>query len=291
MGYPCGAELKTLICRYLCQHGENIDPYIAANWPAGFRRDMAVRFGNSAHGSIDAFLSANPQFIELGKVLIVALLKRHEDMEKLVWPNDPGWYSHLFDALVRERMVHEVLENALSIVTFNYDRSLQAFLTQRIRYHYNVTESEAAAIVQDLRIIHPHGMMGPYPEVPYANDTSDDLAARAASIKVICEFNDSGGEFCSDEFKAAHDAIASAERLYFLGFGLHGDNLRRLRVREAVLSNRRMRGKLMIRSTLHGVCSVEMEALERCRQEHGLQELQFHETTCNSFFRDVVGLR
>ncbi len=50
------------------------------------------------------------------------------------------------------------------------------------------------------------------------------------SIKIIHEIEDSEDDFCNEYFRQAHEAIEQVEKVYFLGFGFHDDNVRRLGV-------------------------------------------------------------
>ena len=55
----------------------------------------------------------------------------------------------------------------LTIITFNYDRSIEAFLFQSIKYRYKMRDDETRSVFNSLPIIHPHGILGEYPDVPY----------------------------------------------------------------------------------------------------------------------------
>lgn len=187
-----------------------------------------MRFRGSQFYSIDAFLEKNPDCVALGKLLIADCLKSHEDEDRLFPPHDPGWYQYLFNSLADT--VDAVGESHIAIVTFNYDRSLEAYLHRSIQHRFRVSEEGAADLLGQVRIIHPHGILGPYPEVPYQT-TLDEIALAdiAKGIKIINEFGDTGDGFCSPEFEEAHALLEKAHRIYFLGFGFHEDNLRRFR--------------------------------------------------------------
>ena len=62
-------------------------------------------------------------------------------------------------ALSDERVSsNEFSEHALSIITFNYDRSLEEYLYRVLGALYN---RDAEELVQGLSIIHVHGDLGP----------------------------------------------------------------------------------------------------------------------------------
>jgi hypothetical protein len=285
LGYPVGSELKDEICRYLSGPEGNLHPRIATAFTREVRRGLLMRLSNSAFGSIDAFLAANSDCMELGKLLIVDRLKRQENLTRLLWPGDPGWYGVLLGAMLTDDPT-ALPGNRLTVITFNYDRSLEVFLEQRIHYHYNIEEAEAGDIMRRLSIIHPHGVMGPYPETPYRTDIGDDLATRAAAIKVISELDDADEGFCSPEFEAAHLAIAEAQRVYFLGFGFHTDNMRRLRLLDLAWPGRRD-----VLSTYQQMYTMERQALLNGLSEYRMDHACIpREANCDLFFREVARL-
>ena len=86
-------------------------------------------------------------------------------------------------------------------------------------------------------IIHPHGMLGGCPEIPYSqcwegdkelNEEDAQLLEKITNfIKIIHEISEAEDAFCSNEFEIAHKALQETEKIYFLGFGFHEDNIRR----------------------------------------------------------------
>jgi len=78
-------------------------------------------------------------------------------------------------------------------------------------------------------IHHVHGSLGTIPDVPYQVDVSSDtLFSISQNINIIHEINDSESGFCNEEYRLASRCINEAEKLIFLGFGFHYDNVRRL---------------------------------------------------------------
>lgn len=123
-------------------------------------------------------------------------------------------------------------KNRLSVITFNYDRSLEYFLCAAIKAREKGDDATALGLVRQLRIVHVHGTLGELSPAdsdgrrPYRPDLSKDAVLLASRcIQVLPETKDD-----SEEFRLARDLIAEAERVVFLGFGFHDDNLGRLRV-------------------------------------------------------------
>ena len=55
-------------------------------------------------------------------------------------------------------------QNKISFVTFNYDRFLETWLFERIRYSFGLEEDAAVATLQKIPIHHVYGMFGPVPK-------------------------------------------------------------------------------------------------------------------------------
>jgi len=82
--------------------------------------------------SIDHFLENNPRFTDLGKACIAYEILKRENENRLYHPKVDkegsirSWYRDLADRIADS--ADEIAFNNLSIVTFNYDRSLEHFL-------------------------------------------------------------------------------------------------------------------------------------------------------------------
>jgi hypothetical protein len=176
---------------------------------------------------VDAFLEHRPEFLEVGKRAIAGALLPRERIEHLFSPpRGQNWYEYLF----RKMNAHfdEFRQNALSIVTFNYDRSLEDYLLTALRNSYGRPFKECAEQVRHIPIIHVYGQLGQHPEltdgpaVAYGRDAGPPVIVQAADgIKII-------HEAASDAFAHAHKVISEAQRLCFIGFGYDSTNLERL---------------------------------------------------------------
>ncbi len=83
--------------------------------------------------------------------------------------------------------------------------------------------------MSNIPIVHVHGILGRYPEVEY-KQTIDPMHLYdiSCNIQVIHELKDRPNEFCNSDFQNANRLLRQASRVIFLGFGYHGDNIRRL---------------------------------------------------------------
>jgi len=214
----------------------------------------ALRY--SGDTSIDAFLERNSEFIKLGKVVITLKLIEKEDENFFFSPHEDKWYGVVVNAL--KSSLVEDFDNNVSFLTFNYDRSFEHYLFLSIKNSYEKIkdENECVKIVNSIPIIHLHGQTGKLPwqsskdcitreysknfkELDFIKSANNVefhptqfLQARenifniSNQIKIIHE-----KELDSDVgFQEANKLLDSANNIYFLGFGYHDDNLKRLKI-------------------------------------------------------------
>jgi hypothetical protein len=183
--------------------------------------------------SVDAWLEDNLTFMEVGKIAIAIALLRHEQQSNLM-PTE-NWYQILFDRL--RAPFEKFQENKISIITFNYDRSLEEYLFRTFRNrHIEKSEGDCKKKLNQLQILHVYGNLGrlewqfddpqrPLPQVSYGAKPDENAVLLAAdSINIIPEQSPE----LPREFQKAQKLIANAKALYFLGFGYHDTNMQRL---------------------------------------------------------------
>lgn len=187
----------------------------------------------SQQSSVDMLLEKRPEFLGVGKHCIALSLIPEEDENWLLRfeGRDIGFYQYMFNKMSTH--FDEFGDNKLSVITFNYDRSLEHYLCRALHYSYGKSEERCAEQVNKIPIIHVHGSLGPLPWQssggrPYeATYGPDDIDAAAKGIIVVSEAEDT-----SQEFSKAFKLISEAKRVYFLGCGYHTANLQRLNIGE-----------------------------------------------------------
>jgi len=237
-GFPSGLQLmNTIITRLDSNSPDNFikslkEFNIAEDEIRTFRYDLIT----SNAFSVDAFLEYRREFLNLGKLAITLTLIPLEEEYNLYNITNRGesWYAYLFNKL--DAPFDAFSENKLSIITFNYDRSLEHCLFKSMRSKYKKSDEECAEKLSKLPIIHVHGRLGTLPwqdEKGRAYSPRVDLL-KLEEIKNISEqiIVISEAEDTSSEFGAAFNLMKSANRIYFLGFGYHEMNLVRLKINE-----------------------------------------------------------
>ena len=161
-GLPLGDQLKQDICEFPDSQVQAFlgDQKNMAALIPGFKATL----DQGDYGTIDYFLEKKKRYRELGAFYIVCVIGAREKPETLF----PQWdlYADLFHMLDVES--DSLLIPPLSVVTLNYDRSLEHFLARNVEINCpDHLEEHAHQKVQRLRIVHAHGSLGDIATVPY----------------------------------------------------------------------------------------------------------------------------
>lgn len=181
--------------------------------------DFLNKFQSGVWYSIDQFLERHPNYKEAGKYFISHELcvweKRNEIFTKL------GWYENIRHA-VAANTLEEFVESNLSIVTFNYDRSIDMVLHEYLVHAFDLEHLKAWEVLKEsIPIIHMHGTLGDYPNYGYNNE---DVLERSKHIKVVSEYDGA----LPDHFQRASLLLNSADQVVVFGFGFGEENVKRL---------------------------------------------------------------
>lgn len=281
-GYPVGAGLLFRLCD---QRTKMSDDSFPNGWTADEADELLLRLSRSAYYSVDAFLEDCPDHIPLGKYLIAQELKQHEDVGGLFRSSSSGWYQHLFNQLLVDKRP-DFEKNEIGIITFNYDRSLEAYLHTVLQNRFAFTVDEATDHLDRIPIVHVHGILGSFPETPYTAEADPaEIARISEQIEIIHEIEDNERDFCNDAFRDSHEMLQKAERIFFLGFGFHPDNLRRFQF----FNPENVQGK-ELRSTTYRMQTLDYERLSRALAAYGITSEIFREmfprndADCEKFF-------
>lgn len=225
-GYPLGEGLKDRVVHSLggqfVEHlktGYGFRPamkHLVDAFKEDLRKDRAL--------SIDRFLAKHTQdYRILGKVTIAKVIIECEIGQNLFSNN--SWYDKLYSIINPYPNLKNLADNKLSIVTFNYDRSLEHFLYERLLGDYGEKRQvEIITVLNKLKIVHVHGRVNPLPwenqqlGIPYGNSGFTPNIFEIAEGLRIPDDNDK-------QIKEAHTLIEKAEIVYFLGFGYDHTNL------------------------------------------------------------------
>jgi hypothetical protein len=237
-GFPTGLGLSQAIVSNLCKLSPNSSrgkndwvPFLQANF--GIPTELMHTFAEDLHHSrisVDAFLEHRPEYIQIGKLSIALSLMAHEHERKLL-NAQRNWYDYL--RLKLNASFNEFGNNQLSIITFNYDRSIEQYLFMVLKHTYGKTAEQCAEQINKIAIIHVHGKIGALPwQDPKSRSyepRQDPESVEIAKEQIIII---SEGEDSSSEFREAFKVMESADRgrIFFLGFGYNDASMKRLKI-------------------------------------------------------------
>jgi hypothetical protein len=213
----------------------NVNTYLHTSW----RIRDAAQLGLSIDNIINQ-LDNDPLVPACGKLGIARQLLLAEK-ESIIRINrdDPSafplsevrstWLGR-FAQLISQDMQASALDRIfgnVSIVSFNYDRSIRRTLPYVLASQFAIGEEAAQALSRQLKIFYPYGSLGGLPwEVGYQDGVGYGEADTASLVKVAStlrtfteQIEDTG------QLAEMRNALSSAERLVFLGFGYHRQNL------------------------------------------------------------------
>ena len=259
-GLPTTPQLKRTIAKYLDMKFEPSgalggDPEIAEvlhtrgdiNQAISACRQISDALPQAM--SIDNFIDAhqgNSEIEFFGKLAIVRAILEAEKRSRLyVDPSniynrlkfgsvEETWFNMFWQRISENCQADGLKERLASVVfiVFNYDRCIEHFLYHSIHNYFGLGKDQAATLVNSMQVYHPYGMVGslPWTDGPApmefgAEPTSQDLMRLAEHIKTFTEGTDPD----ASEIAAIRNHVIQADRLVFLGFAYHRQNLELLR--------------------------------------------------------------
>lgn len=158
-------------------------------------------------------------------------IEHQNSRNKLDFSNNLNTWFHSFFQLLTENCRVDDLPSRLKsigIVTFNYDRCLEHFLYHALQNYYSISKFDAAAVMSNLAIHHPYGMVGTLPWMDKeggidfgAEPDSRELISISKQIRTFTE----GTDPTVSDIDAIRLMVAAARRLTFFGFAFHRMNM------------------------------------------------------------------
>lgn len=231
-----GSDLQTRDMVMLARHFEKFGRQIGATREKLMEAGQNIRVSAKISSSIEAVLeqhNINPLVMAAGKLAIVYYTLQSEARSPLmVEPRDVGdlpmrgaenWLfqlGRLVTSGVPRNMAEKAFEN-LSIVNFNYDRSIQHYLPFVVSMAFGMTLVEARELVgAKLNVIHPFGSAGrlPWepgerPDVEWGSEDPSNLGNLATEVLTASE------RMRNRQYVTGiHAALAGSRKIVFLGF-------------------------------------------------------------------------
>jgi hypothetical protein len=346
IGMPVGDELKTriasvlkftetergalsgddIICGALDLYSRNpIGIFNSMRANVLVKAAMDISKAMSLSISIDNFIDARRGDQEIafcGKLAIVHTIRVAEHYCKLFeskaeYLNDT-WYPLFFQKITEGCHVDELDArfDDISFIIFNYDRCFEYFIYLSLMVYYSIDHNRAKNIVQSLHINHPYGTAGElwddmgnltFGETPNPRQ----LISLAQNIKTFTE----SIEQKNDSNKGIRYLVKQADRIIFLGFAYHDQNLNLLfKYHPSLLSksslnllseffldllskflgsiyvfkNISFSKKITCFGTGHGMSDKDLDHLREILQKKckKIRNCDISQMTCSQFFRD-----
>lgn len=256
-GYPTGSELREKICNNFT----NQDSYFIHNDTYKQSQLMlAQKFANlfreaGANTSIDLFMKRNDktQFTNIGKIAILFFIleaeyasKFDEDMDKEKRGKD--WYAPLLNKMMRTLTTYDSYkkfgDNAVTFITFNYDRSLEYYVHKCFKSNFKSAPEEYLQKIGG-EIIKIHHVYGKIADLPWQNPDgyfqnykphrfADYIEDMIKNIQTIYEMT-------KEVKEDIRSSIVKAKQIFFLGFGYAKENLEAIGIPEVLKGGSRAR--------------------------------------------------
>ncbi len=192
--------------------------------------------------NIDLFLKYHPEFRTVGKDMIAGRILACENEAHIQGGGvKDNWYNYLVEAIIKGCDTPEdIHKNKLTIVTFNYDISLEAFLYKRLK-GVSFFKDEIDKFLESLEIIHIYGQLGlpKWQKNCYGNDfavpertfeyqassinTLQTIRSVAEGIQVIGESKQQDFKNAT-HVKLARKHISDAVNIFIFGYAFDPDN-------------------------------------------------------------------
>jgi hypothetical protein len=176
------------------------------------------------------------ELINAGKTLIALFLLQSEKRDLFDNPNPQNdskiWYRHIRNLVINSAKNAEEIKKQiqnLTIISFNYDRSLDYYLRTRLSDYYNEIKE---------RVFYPYGKLavdnwdtneyGSFERDgfnPYNEDELEKIRTLGRGLRVIGELDDNDKKIYNLDVKVDNKInLTRSTKIYLLGFAFHESN-------------------------------------------------------------------
>jgi hypothetical protein len=159
-----------------------------------------------------------------GPVLTTIDFERKENRESWASAFATGLFSGCGVDQLADRLSNLVL------IVFNYDRCVEHYLFRSLVNYYEIGHDRAAELMRHIPIYHPYGKIGNLPWENREPSIEFGSEVRATELLTLAEgiytFSESVGSALEAEIR---EHVATCEKLIFLGFAFHKQNMELLK--------------------------------------------------------------
>lgn len=296
-----GAELQTRDSVLLLQHLSKAAARVGGGDEAMHAAATRIRTAAKLGGSIDAILeqhNADELILTCGKLAIAHFISQGESKSTLrqsariegdlPLQGTESWLYHLASLVTSgvPRLQADRCLDDLTIISFNYDRSIEHFLPHAFVMAFGMTLQEAQRLISaKLKVLRPYGSIGKLPwqagdapENEWGTDNPWNIHNLANQIRTLSERQND-----RQMIMALQSAVASAKRLVILGFGFQPQNI-------DLLFDRGLSHQPEVLVTLFGMAPTNRNAvIKTIKRKTGLDRdelLMVMTARCHEMMRD-----
>ncbi|MBN2181719.1 MAG: hypothetical protein JW715_07375 [Sedimentisphaerales bacterium] len=249
-GFPSGRDLHDQIIKHHIDDWQNyingkedVPDFYVENILA-HAKEFVETFRKSTTPSIDLFIARNKNRYGIhGKQAIafrILAAEKESSFRERAIKRDQDWYEWLFvqltNKIINEEDFNHFNENEISIITFNYDRSLEHFLYDSLRNSFKgVGNDKIIEQLNKIKICHIFNQVAYLEWQNQPNYVGYRIESQKVNIdelaKNIVIVHD---EQENPKLQEAHDLLSNAQRVFFLGFGYAKENLEALKIPETL---------------------------------------------------------
>jgi hypothetical protein len=223
-----------------------------------------------------------------------APISNTESIEQL----NSSWYPLLFQKITEGCHINELAArlNDISFIIFNYDRCFEYFMYNALMIYYDIEHDVAKNFVNNLHINHPYGTVG------NLWDNNDELTFGVTpyppQLRMLADniitFSESGAiDQKKDSSNRIQYLVERADRIIFLGFAYHDQNLNLLFNHPGVLNvmdGVPISSAITCYGTGYGMSDKDLEYLHEVLKAKNdkITGCDISGITCSAFFRDYA---
>ncbi len=228
VNFPTNPQLVDRICETFKQTNGHYQTARDAGFDEGLIENFRKSLFESQQPSIDSYLNLQRGYLDIGRFAVATEILSWENHDSLMNVGRTKWYRKFVHALGTAPADAQVSAQKLSIINFNYDRSLEHFTHTALHHSANPGHQVyVTTALQNLKFRHIHGNVG---ILPWRDNASRPYGYKYNGRQILDVSKNIllAHELQKSQFAPFPDAptelIANAEQVFFFGFAFHREN-------------------------------------------------------------------
>lgn len=245
---------------------EQYNTYLEAGWHISRAMPQAISIDNFIENQEDKKVTAIAKLgiasclIDAEKNCRLRFQRELNNVSTINWEEiQKTWIHPLMQTLTAgtKRSSADEIFNKIDFIVFNYDRSLEFYLTHSIANYYNMPIGEAHGIVAKANFMHPYGQIGKLrwqtEQLPIMDFGTEDKSSLYEISRSILTFSEQIED--ATYLDRIRSSIDHADQIVFLGFAFHDSNMALLK------PQLRTRDTMRVIATAFGISSPDCDVI------------------------------